>query len=125
MPNIRVLRNEVLSTAISEGGLVVLRDGEPGDPDILLSPPRYIYKHRAEIEVFVQKASIAQRDSEFDQLLMQIGAALNNAGTLDGVIDILSLGSPEVLTELIEGGATIKAATLPVTLEYVTENPFV
>ncbi len=125
LPNIRVLRNEVLSTAISEGGLVVLRDGEPGDPDILLSPPRYIYKHRAEIEVFVQKASIAQRDSEFDQLLMQIGAALNNAGTLDGVIDILSLGSPEVLTELIEGGATIKAATLPVTLEYVTENPFV
>ncbi|WP_412057328.1 hypothetical protein [Bartonella sp. DGB2] len=125
LPAIRVLRNEVLKTAIPEGGLVVLRDGDLGEPDILLSPPRYIYKHRAEIEVFVQKADSTQRDSAFDQLLMQIGAALNRAGTLDGVIDILSLGSPEVLTEPIEGGATIKAATLPVILEYVTESPLI
>ncbi|WP_039758462.1 hypothetical protein [Bartonella queenslandensis] len=125
LSDIRVLRNEVLSTAIPKTGLVILRDGDPGEPDILLSPPRYIYKHRAEIEVFVQKASTAQRDDAFDQLLMQIGVALNSAGTLSGVIDILSLGSPEVLTEPIEGGATIKAATLPVTMEYVTESPLI
>lgn|GEM_PF-6399980 len=45
-----------------------------------------------------------------------------NAGTLDGVIGILNPGSPELLTKPIEGVVAIKAATLPVTLEYVTAN---
>ncbi len=123
LPGISVLRNEVLTTAIPETGLVVLRDGDPGEPDILLSPPRYIYKHRADIEVFVQNADAAQRETDLDQLITQIGAVLETAGTLDGVIDILNPGSPELLTEPIEGAAAIKAATLPVTLEYVTANP--
>lgn len=125
LPGISVLRNEVLTTAIPETGLVVLRDGDPGEPDILLSPPRYIYKHRADIEVFVQNADAAQRETDLDQLITQIGAALETAGTLDGVIDILNPGSPELLTEPIEGASAIKAATLPVTLEYVTANPLI
>lgn len=125
LPGISVLRNEVLTTAIPETGLVVLRDGDPGEPDILLSPPRYIYKHRADIEVFVQNADAAKRETDLDQLITQIGAALETAGTLDGVIDILNPGSPELLTEPIEGAAAIKAATLPVTLEYVTTNPLI
>ncbi len=100
-----MLRNEVLTTAIPETGLVVLRDGDPGESDILLSPPRYIYKHRADIEVFVQNADAAQREADLDRLITQIGAALETAGTLDGVIDILNPGSPELLTEPIEGAA--------------------
>jgi hypothetical protein len=125
LPGISVLRNEVLTTAIPETGLVVLRDGDPGEPDILLSPPRYIYKHRADIEVFIQNADAAQRETELDQLITQIGAALETVGTLDGVIDILNPGSPELLTEPTPGAAAIKAATLPVTLEYVTANPLI
>jgi len=62
LSDINVLRNEVLTTAIPETGLVVLRDGDPGKPDILLSPPRYIYKHCADIDVFVQNADTAQRE---------------------------------------------------------------
>jgi hypothetical protein len=58
-------------------------------------------------------------------MITQIGAALETAGTLNGVIDILNPGSPELLTEPIEGAAAIKAATLPVTLEYVTANPLI
>ena len=84
LPGISMLRNEVLTTAIPENGLVVLRDGDPGEPDILLSPPRYIYKHRADIEVFVQNADAVQREADLDQLITQIGAALETAGTLDG-----------------------------------------
>jgi len=123
LPNISVLRNEVLTTAIPEAGLVVLRDGDPGEPDILLSPPRYIYKHRADIEVFLQNADAVQREADLDQLITLIGDALDTAGTLGGVIDILNPGSPELMTEPIEGAATVKAAIVPVILEYVTATP--
>lgn len=123
LPNISVLRNEVLTTAIPEAGLVVLRDGDPGEPDILLSPPRYIYKHRADVEVFVQNADAAQREADLDHLITLIGDALDTAGTLGGVIDILNPGSPELMTEPIEGAATVKAAIVPIILEYVTSTP--
>ena len=68
-------------------------DGDPGELDILRHC-RYIYKHRADIEVFVQNADAAQRETDLDQLITQIGTALETAGTLDGVIDILN---PEAL----------------------------
>ena len=123
LPAVTVLRNEVRTTAIPDTGLVVVRDGEPGEPDMVLSPPRYIYKHRADIEVFVQNADASQREADLDRLITHIGDVLDRAGTLGGVVDLLNAGSPELLTEPIEGAAALKAARVPVTLEYVTNNP--
>ena len=44
------LRGEVLPERVPAGGLLILRDGEPGEPEVTLSPLRYHYQHRAEIE---------------------------------------------------------------------------
>lgn len=123
LPNVSVRRNEVRTTAIPDTGLVVVRDGDPGEPDMVLSPPRYIYKHRADIEVCVQHADARQREADLDRLITQIGDVLDRAGTLDGVVDLLKASSPEFLTEPIEGAAALKATVVPVTLEYVTNNP--
>lgn len=120
---ISVRRNEVLSTAITSEGLLILRDGDAGEPEILLSPLRYLYQHRVEIEVWVQQAQSSERDQQFDQLLQTLGTALDNAGNLDGAVDLIHTGSPEFSTESIEGGATVKVATIPVYLEFNTRHP--
>ena len=76
MPNAIVLRGEVLPERVPTGGLVILRDGEPGEPEVTLSPLQYHYEHRAEIEVIVQGKTPADRDAEFDTLIQAIGTAL-------------------------------------------------
>jgi len=59
------LRGEVLPERVPAAGLLILRDGEPGEPEVTLSPLRYHYQHRAEIEAVVQGAD---RDAAFDTL---------------------------------------------------------
>ena len=43
------LRGDVLPERVPNAGLLILRDGEPGEPEVTLSPLRYHYQHRAEI----------------------------------------------------------------------------
>ncbi len=71
-----VLRSEVLPERVPAGGLVILRDGEPGEPEVTLSPVRYHWQHRAELEVVVQGKTSANRDAAFDVLTAAIGTAL-------------------------------------------------
>lgn len=52
-----VLRGDVLPERVPADGLLILRDGEPGEPDVTLSPLAYHYRHRAEIEAVVQGAA--------------------------------------------------------------------
>ncbi len=49
-----VRRNAVLPERVPTGGLVILRDGEPGAPDVTLSPWLAWYSHRVEIEAFMR-----------------------------------------------------------------------
>ena len=123
LSDISVLRNEVLSAHIPTNGLVIMRDGNAGEPDVTLSPPCYIYKHRAEIEVFMQQADAKIRSHELDKLLSRIGRAFQHNPTLGNAVDMLTIDSPEFTTEAVEGAATISSAIIPITLEYVTDNP--
>ncbi len=118
-----VKRNEPLPVKVPDEGLVILRDGDPGEPEVVLSPTRYVYQHRAEVEVLVQQADQAERDAALDDLLVAVGTALAGNATLGGKVDIAHPGSPELLQETLEGAPTIKAAVIPVYLEYSTLNP--
>jgi hypothetical protein len=66
------LRGDVLPERLPAAGLLILRDGEPGEPEVTLSPLRYHYQHQAEIEAVVQGAA---RDAAFDTLCASIGSA--------------------------------------------------
>ena len=52
-PQTVVKRNEALPSSVPADGLVILRDGDPGEPDVTLNPRTEFYTHRAEIEAFV------------------------------------------------------------------------
>ena len=49
-----VLRGDVLPERIPATGLIILRNGKPGDPEVTLSPLTYFYEHWAELEVVIQ-----------------------------------------------------------------------
>ena len=115
-----MLRGEVLPERVPAAGLLILRDGEPGGPEVTLSPLRYHYQHRAEIEAVVQGAN---RDAAFDTLCASIGAAIAANRTLGGLCDWVEAEAPRPLDLPVEGAATLKAAVIPVILHYTTTDP--
>ena len=104
-----VLRGEVLPERLPAAGLLILRDGEPGEPEVTLSPLRYHYQHRAEIEAVVQgEARSAQqmqgsggplqgtndRNAAFDALCASIGTVVASDRTLGGLCDWVEAEAP-------------------------------
>ncbi|WP_296643868.1 acyl-CoA transferase [Roseinatronobacter sp.] len=116
-----VLRDEVLPERIPAAGLIILRDGQPGDPEVTLSPLRYHYQHRAELEVVVQAGT--DRAGAFDTLTTSIGAALEADRTLSGLCDWIEAEAPASVDLPVEGAAALKAAVITVVLHYTTTGP--
>jgi hypothetical protein len=117
-----VLRNEVLPTKIPAGGLVILRDGDPGDPEVTLNPVSYLWQHRAELEMVVEEATGEARDAALDALLVAIGETLSSDPTLGGAAEWSEAGAPRTEDLAIEGAAALKGAVVPMTLIYTSAN---
>ncbi len=116
-------RNGTLPSRIPAGGFVTLHDGDPGIPEVTLSPTEYIYEHRAEVDIVVQGAKNTTRDAAFDKLKQSIGSALDADRTLGGLCDYVIGEAPAPLDLPIEGAQDLKAATIGVILTYGTPDP--
>ena len=116
-----VLRGEVLPERIPANGLIILRDGKPGEPEVTLSPLTYFYEHRAELEVVIQAGT--GRDALLDALTGSIGAALAADRTLGGLCDWVEAEAPEPIDLPIDGAASLKAAVITIVLHYATTDP--
>lgn len=114
------LRGEVLPERVPVDGLLILRDGEPGEPEVTLSPLAYNYQHRAEIEAIVQGVD---RDAALDMQTASIGAALAADRTLGGFCDWVEAEAPRPVDLPVESAACPKAAIIPVVLHYSTADP--
>lgn len=117
-----VLRSETLAREVPPAGMMILRDGAPGEPEVLLSPPSYWYDHRADLEVIVDGATDA-RDAVFDALKLSVAAALAADRTLGGLCDYAIGAAPEAVDLPIEGAEGMKAAVIPIVLSYGTPDP--
>ena len=117
----QVLRGDVLPERIPATGLIILRDGKPGEPEVTLSPLTYFYEHRAELEVVIQAG--AGRDALFDALTSAIGTVLAADRTLGGLCDWAEAEAPEPVDLPIEGAAALKAAVIIVVLHYASPDP--
>jgi len=115
------LRDEVLPERIPAAGLIILRDGQPGEPEVTLSPLRFHYQHQAELEVVVQAPN--DRATAFDSLIASIGAALEADRTLGGLCDWVEPEAPASVDLPVEGAAALKAAVITINLHYTTTGP--
>lgn len=118
----KVLRNAVLPERIPAAGIMILRDGNPGTPEALMSPLLYVYEHRAEIDVVVEGKEAA-REAAFDALKLAIHSAIDADRTLGGLCDYAIGEAPAPINLAIEGAEGFKAATIPVVLTYGTADP--
>jgi hypothetical protein len=116
-----VLRGEVLPERVPTTGLLILRDGDPGESSATLSPLRYHYQHRAEVEAVVQAGT--DRDVAFDALAAGVGTVLSADRTLGGLCDWVEVEAPRPLDLAIEGAAALKVAVIPIVLHYASGDP--
>ena len=115
------LRDEVMPERIPPAGLIILRDGQPGEPEVTLSPLRYHFQHRAELEVIVQTPG--NRATAFDTLIATIGTVMAADRTLGGLCDWVEAEAPASVDLPVDGAISLKAAVIIVVLHYTTADP--
>jgi hypothetical protein len=120
IPFVPVLRGEVVPERVPTSGLIILRDGDPGDPAVTLSPLLYHFQHRVELEIIVQGVD---RDAGFATLCGQIGAVISADHTLGGLCDWVEAEAPRPVDLPVEGAASLKAAVITIVLHYTTTGP--
>jgi hypothetical protein len=124
VPAVVVERNSVLPEKIPAGGLIILRDGDPGEPEQALGGfGSTYYQHAVEVEVYVEEGDAPARDAAFDALLQQVGSTLEADPTLGGLAFGLTYGRPEPSIDPIAGAPAIKTATLTATVDYESDAP--
>ena len=124
VPGARIERNSAVPEKIPAGGLIVLRDGDPGEPDTALGGFGGVYySHDVEIELYVEEGDAMARDAAFDTLVQAVGAALETDPILGGLAFGMTYGRPEIDTEAVAGAPAIKTGTITVTVEYETDSP--
>lgn len=123
IPSAAVKREEPLPEKVPAAGLVILRDSDPGEPEVLLSPLTYMWQHRAEIEVIVQKAPAEAATAALDALLAEVGLVLSSDRSLSGLVDWIEWGAPRTRDLAIDGAAGLKAAVATVILHYASVDP--
>ena len=124
LSKVKVERNTAAPEKIPAGGLIVLRDGDPGEPEQMLGGVGSVYySHAVEIEVYVETGEATARDAAFDALVVAIGEILDADPTLGGLAFGMTTARPEIDTEAVAGAPAIKTGTIEVIVEYETETP--
>lgn len=120
----RVERNSVLPEKVPGDGLIIIYDGDPGDPDLVLGGfGSAYYQHAIEVVVYVEEGNPAQRDQKFDAILLQIGEVLEAHGDLDGLVAGLTYSRPDISIEPVIGGPAIKTGTIILIADYDSPAP--
>lgn len=106
-----------------ENGIIIMRDGASEEPEVLLSPLTYIYQHKAIMEVLVQNADAAARESQLDALLVNIGAVILADRDLGGLAEWVEAEAPAFVEEPIEGAPSVKMAQFSILVRFFTSDP--
>ena len=119
-----VFRNIAVPAEIPPGGCIIIRDGDPGQPDQCLGQsPVCFYSHRVEIEAYVENGNDQERDNAHALLTSGVGAGIDADPTLGGETKGCVYGRPGSKITPIDGGADIKSALIIATFDYQTNSP--
>lgn len=123
LPDADVARNRPFPEEIPPGGMVNILDGDPGQPEVDLSPLAYNYSHRIPIELAANESPGVTREAAIDALLMPIGAGVAADRTLGGLVDFLQTEAPTSDDLDVTGADTGRWAETALLADYATPDP--
>lgn len=106
---------------IAPGGRAVMRSGDPGDPEIDLSPLSYNYQHRIPLELTAPPGTDPER--AVDLMAEAIGGVLETNRTLGGLCEWLEPTTATTEDLYVEGAPPPKGADFMIIASYSTPNP--
>jgi hypothetical protein len=109
--------------AIPAGGLVAVYAGDPGEPEVDLSPVRYYYDHAIPIEVGAYTSASLTSEQVLDAMLGAIGAAVKADHTLGGLCDLLEARAPATDDFDAEGAVAGRWGAAEIVASYSTSDP--
>lgn len=118
-----VSRNETLNLEAPAAGLIIMRDGDPGEPEVTLSPNRYWFRHRVEILIIVAGVTGPVRAAATDTLIETINAAIAADPYLGGAAEYTEVEAPTSDDVNAEAGEPKRGIILPVIVEYESTTP--
>lgn len=123
LPTADVRRNLAKPERIPPGGLVVFRDGDPGEPEVMLSPLTYVYTHRIPIELAAYETSSQLPEQVLDEMLGAIGVAVSGDRTLGGLCDFIEAQAPATDDVETAGARSGRWADAAIVAVYGTPDP--
>lgn len=107
---------------VPAGGRIVIRTGEPGEPEVDLSPLAYNWSHRIPIEFTAVETPTLTSEEVLDDMLVRFGAATAGNRQLNGLCDWLAITAPGTEDIYTEGAQPPRVAELVLTANYVTDS---
>lgn len=129
LPGADVKRNLANPERIPPGGLVVIRQifrqelGDPGEPDVTLSPVSYLYTHRIPVEIAAFESATLTREQVLDEMLTAIGAAIIANRRLGGLVDWIEAEAPTSEDIETTGSQAGRFADVVIVATYATADP--
>ena len=126
VPNSKVIGmepDEARPTTVGELGLVIVRSGDPGSPDIDLSPPVYWYDHTFPIELAAVRDGARTARQVLDDMLTAIGGEIEADRSLGGLCTYLAGEAPIDGETQTNGAAAISWADAAIIATYSTTSP--
>lgn len=116
-------RAGTLPVRIPPAGVAVLRDGDPGEPERLFSPPVWYFEHMAELDLVVEGGAAAARAAALEALREAVAAALAADRSLGGLVDWCEPVAVRSVELPVEGGDGLRGLEVRILLAYAAPDP--
>ncbi len=123
VPLALVTRNRTKPDEIPPVGAVDISDGDPGEPDVDLSPLSYNYSHRFGLLFGAVPTPGQTADQVLDALQSAVGAAVEADRTLGGLVEWLETTAPDRGDLDIAGAESGAASEAAIIAYYSTSSP--
>lgn len=118
-----MVAEEAKPSRVDALGLAIVRSGDPGPPDIDLSPPAYNYEHDFPVELAAQETATHTSQQILDDMMLAIGAAIAADRMLGGLCTWLDAEAPTDGEAETGGAAAIGWAEFRIVASYTTTSP--
>lgn len=123
LKDVQIKKNIVIPQKIPPEGIIILRSGKCEIVETILSPVSYVLELRPELEVLVQDMDDDNRHNQMSKIIKKVSDCLKSDFSLGGNVDYLHTEPPEYSDENIDGAPPVMVASVPIIIEFVSNNP--